>query len=95
MLAGLTAKSRPVRSLTPAATVDLHRFLSLLSLMAVALHGAFLALDTSVPIPVVALLVPGTSPFSARARARARAARARARARAMAMAMAMGGHGRP
>ena len=31
--------------------------------MAVALHGAFLALDTSVPIPVVALLVPGTSPY--------------------------------
>jgi sulfoxide reductase heme-binding subunit YedZ len=63
VLAGLTAKSRPVRSLNPAATVDLHRFLSLLSLMAVALHGAFLALDTSVPIPVVALLVPGTSPY--------------------------------
>jgi sulfoxide reductase heme-binding subunit YedZ len=63
VLAGLTAKSRPVRSLSPAATVDLHRFLSLLSLMAVALHGIFLALDTSVPIPVVALLVPGTSPY--------------------------------
>lgn len=63
VLAGLTAKSRPVRALTPAATVDVHRFLSLLSLMAVALHGVFLALDTSVPIPVVALLVPGTSPY--------------------------------
>lgn len=63
VLAGLTAKSRPVRSLSPAATVDLHRFLSLLSLMAVALHGAFLALDASVPIPVVALLIPGTSPY--------------------------------
>ena len=31
--------------------------------MAVALHGAFLALDASVPIPVLALLVPGTSPY--------------------------------
>jgi methionine sulfoxide reductase heme-binding subunit len=63
VLAGLTAKSRPVRSMSPAVTVDLHRFLSLLSLMAVALHGIFLALDTSVPIPIVALLVPGTSPY--------------------------------
>jgi methionine sulfoxide reductase heme-binding subunit len=63
VLAGLTAKSRPVRSMSPAATVDLHRFLSLLALMAVALHGIFLALDKSVPIPIVALLVPGTSPY--------------------------------
>jgi methionine sulfoxide reductase heme-binding subunit len=63
VLAGLTAKSRPVRSMSPAVTVDLHRFLSLISLMAVALHGIFLALDKSVPIPIVALLVPGTSPY--------------------------------
>ena len=63
VIAGLTARSRPVRSIPAAATVDLHRFLSLLALMAVALHGAFLALDASVPIPVVALLVPGTSPY--------------------------------
>ena len=63
VLAGLTAKSRPVKALAPAATVDVHRFLSLLALMAVGLHGVFLALDTSVRIPVLALLVPGTSPY--------------------------------
>lgn len=63
VLAGLTARSRPVKALTPAATVDVHRFLSLLALMAVGLHGALLTLDTAVPIPVTALLVPGTSPY--------------------------------
>jgi sulfoxide reductase heme-binding subunit YedZ len=63
VLAGLTAKSRPVKALAPAATVDVHRFLSLLALMAVGLHGIFLTLDTSVPIPITALLVPGTSPY--------------------------------
>lgn len=63
VLAGLTAKSRPVKAMTPAATVDVHRFLSLLALMAVGLHGLLLTLDTSVPIPLTALLVPGTSPY--------------------------------
>ena len=56
VLAGLMTKSRPVKALAPAATVDVHRFLSLLALMAVGLHGVFLALDTSVRIPVLALL---------------------------------------
>jgi methionine sulfoxide reductase heme-binding subunit len=63
VLAGLTARSRPVRALPAAATVDVHRFLSLLALMAVCLHGVLLALDTSVRIPPVALLVPGASPY--------------------------------
>ena len=63
VIAGLTARSRPLRALPPAATVDVHRFLSLLALMAVGLHGVFLALDTSVRIPVLALLVPGASPY--------------------------------
>lgn len=63
VIAGLTAKSRPIRKLNPAATVDMHRFLSLLALMAVALHGVFLVLDTSVQIPILALFVPGTSPY--------------------------------
>lgn len=63
VLAGLTAKSRPVKALAPAATVDVHRFLSLLALLAVGLHGVFLTLDTSVSIPVTALFVPGTSPY--------------------------------
>jgi predicted ferric reductase len=52
-----------VRALPAAATVDVHRFVSLLALMAVALHGVFLALDTSVRIPVLALVVPGASPY--------------------------------
>jgi methionine sulfoxide reductase heme-binding subunit len=63
VLAGLTARARPVRALPPAATVEVHRFLSLLALMAVGLHGVFLALDASVPIPALALVVPGASPY--------------------------------
>ena len=63
VLAGLTARSRPVKAIPAAATVEVHRFLSLLALMAVGLHGLLLTLDTSVPIPLTALLVPGTSPY--------------------------------
>jgi sulfoxide reductase heme-binding subunit YedZ len=64
VLAGLTVKSRPLgRRLRAAAVTDLHRFLSLLALGAIAVHGLTLALDTAVRIPVAALLVPGLSPY--------------------------------
>ena len=44
VLAGLTVKARPLgRRIKAAAATDLHRFLSLLALGAIALHG--LALD--------------------------------------------------
>jgi methionine sulfoxide reductase heme-binding subunit len=67
VLAGLMVKSRPfgrhlgsgtATSLHRTAT-DLHRFLSLLGLGAVAVHGISLVLDTAVPLPVQALIVPG------------------------------------
>jgi sulfoxide reductase heme-binding subunit YedZ len=64
VLAGLTVKSKPLgRRLRAAAVTDLHRFLSLLALGAIAVHGLTLALDTAVRIPVAALLVPGLSPY--------------------------------
>ena len=63
VLAGLVVKSRPFRSLKAAAVTDLHRFLALLGLGAIALHGVTLALDQTVRIPVLALLVPGASPY--------------------------------
>ena len=59
ILAGLVLKSRPFRSLRPAAVTDTHRFLAMLGLGAVALHGVALVLDSTVRITPLALLVPG------------------------------------
>jgi len=64
VLAGLTVKSRPLGTRVKAAVVtDLHRFLSLLGLGVVALHGLVLTLDSTVRMPLAALLVPGLSPY--------------------------------
>ena len=63
VLAGLTARSRPLKKLNAAITVDVHRFMSLLALLATGLHGILLTLDTAEPIPIAALLVPGASPY--------------------------------
>jgi methionine sulfoxide reductase heme-binding subunit len=64
VLAGLVLKSRPFgRAFKPAAITDVHRFLAFLGLGAVALHGMTLVLDSTVPISVAALLVPGLSPY--------------------------------
>jgi sulfoxide reductase heme-binding subunit YedZ len=64
MLAGLVVKSRPFgRALKAATATDTHRFLSLLALGAVALHALALTLDSTVRMPLGALLVPGLSPY--------------------------------
>ena len=63
VLAGLVLKTRPFRSLKPAQVADTHRFLSILGLGALALHGTTLVLDKAVTIPIIALLVPGASPY--------------------------------
>ena len=64
VLAGLTVKSKPVGSRVKAAVAtDVHRFLSLLALGAIALHGLVLTLDQTVRMPIAALLVPGLSPY--------------------------------
>jgi sulfoxide reductase heme-binding subunit YedZ len=64
VLAGLVLKSRPFgRALKPAAVTDLHRFLALLGLGAVVLHGITLVLDSTVQISVAALFLPGLSPY--------------------------------
>lgn len=64
MLAGLTVKSRPFGTAVRAAAVtDTHRFLTLLALGAIGLHGAALMLDSTVHIGLPALLVPGLSPY--------------------------------
>lgn len=63
IVAGLVLKGRPIRALRPASVMDLHRFLSLLGLMAVGLHGAALFLDETIEIPAAGFLVPGLVPY--------------------------------
>ena len=64
VLAGLVLKARPFAGLLrPAAVTDLHRFLALLGLGSVAIHGSALVLDTTVAISPLALLVPGLAPY--------------------------------
>lgn len=64
VLAGLVLKSRPFgRALRPAAVTDLHRFLSLLGLGALAIHGLTLVLDHAVPIGLRELLLPGVAGY--------------------------------
>jgi sulfoxide reductase heme-binding subunit YedZ len=64
VLAGLTVKSRPLgRRVRAAVATDVHRFVSLLALGAIAVHGLTLALDAAVPMPVAALVVPGLSHY--------------------------------
>jgi sulfoxide reductase heme-binding subunit YedZ len=63
ILAGLVLKSRPFSGLKPAVVTDTHRFLALLGLGAIGLHGAALLLDHTVHLTPVALLVPGASPY--------------------------------
>ncbi len=64
MLAGLVVKSRPFgRAVKAASVVDVHRFLTVLALGAVAVHAAALVLDSTVHIGLGALLVPGLSPY--------------------------------
>ena len=63
-LAGLVLKSRPFgRALKAASVLDLHRLLALLALGAIGLHGAAIALDRTIRMPLAGLLVPGASPY--------------------------------
>lgn len=64
VLAGLVLKGRPLgKTVRPATVMELHRFLPLLGLGAIAIHGTTVVLDQVVDIPLIALVVPGTSPY--------------------------------
>ena len=64
VLAGLGLKSRPLgRALKAASVTDVHRFLALVALGAVGVHGVALVLDSTVKIGVPALLVPGIASY--------------------------------
>jgi sulfoxide reductase heme-binding subunit YedZ len=63
-LAGLVLKSRALgKRVKPANVTDAHRFLALLALLAVGVHGIALVYDTSIRIDVAGLLVPGRIPY--------------------------------
>lgn len=64
VLAGIVLKARPFgRALKPASVTDVHRFLALLGLGALAVHATSLVLDSTVQISPIALLVPGLVPY--------------------------------
>ena len=64
VLAGIVLKARPFgRSLKAAAVADVHRFIAMLGLGAIALHGVTLVLDQTVHISPLALFVPGLVPY--------------------------------
>jgi predicted ferric reductase len=64
VLAGLVLKGKPFGSaLKPAPTTDVHRFLALLGLGMLGLHGLTLMLDRTLRMPLAGLLVPGASHY--------------------------------
>jgi DMSO/TMAO reductase YedYZ heme-binding membrane subunit len=63
ILVGIVLKSRPFDRIRPARITDLHRFLAILGLGAIAIHGTALVLDTTVRISPAALFVPGLVPY--------------------------------
>jgi methionine sulfoxide reductase heme-binding subunit len=64
VLFGIAVKARPLgRSVRPARVTDLHRFLALLSLGALVVHGSALVLDRAVDIRLLDLIVPGLVPY--------------------------------
>jgi methionine sulfoxide reductase heme-binding subunit len=64
VLAGLVVKSRPFgRAVKPAAVADVHRFLALLGLGMLVLHGVALTLDRTIQLSPVALVLPGASSY--------------------------------
>jgi predicted ferric reductase len=64
VLAGLVVKSKPFgRAVKTASVTDVHRFLALLGLGMLALHGAALVLDSTVHISLAALVVPFASAY--------------------------------
>lgn len=60
VVVGTTVRSRPLGKLVkPAVSTDLHRFVALMALGAVGLHGVALLLDTTIRITPLDLVVPG------------------------------------
>jgi DMSO/TMAO reductase YedYZ heme-binding membrane subunit len=64
MIAGLLVRTRgSVGGVRAADLVDLHRHLSLIGLMAIAVHAGALLLDSTIDVAPLDLLVPGALPY--------------------------------
>jgi sulfoxide reductase heme-binding subunit YedZ len=64
VVAGLVVKSKPFGpALRQPTAVDAHRFLALLGLAFVGVHGIVLVLDETVEISLPALVAPGLAPY--------------------------------
>jgi predicted ferric reductase len=64
VIAGLTLRSRLLgRTVPPAIVTAVHQTLSLVGLLAVAIHASLIVLDTKVDVPLLALVVPGLSDY--------------------------------
>lgn len=63
VVAGLTVKTRLLRSVRLASVTDIHRFLSLTALLAVGGHVVALVLDETINITPLAVVVPGLVPY--------------------------------
>lgn len=64
MAFGLVTRTRiKLPGMRAADTVDLHRTLTVAALVAVAVHGLALLLDSVVPVSPLALIVPGMVPY--------------------------------
>lgn len=64
MVAGLLVRTRTaVGPLKGSGMVDLHRHFSLLALIAMAVHGTALLLDSTIDMSPLALVVPGLVPY--------------------------------
>jgi len=59
VVAGLTLKTRVLRRVRPVSITDVHRFMSLMALIAVAGHCTALVLDDTITVTLPALVVPG------------------------------------
>jgi sulfoxide reductase heme-binding subunit YedZ len=64
VVAGLVVKSKPFGpALRQPTAVDAHRFLALLGLGFLAVHGIALVVDETVEVSLAALVVPGLAPY--------------------------------
>lgn len=64
VVAGLTLRTRLFgRAVSPALITAVHRTLSTVGLVSVAVHAMLIALDAKVDVPLLALFVPGLSGY--------------------------------
>ena len=63
MVLGIVLRARPFQRLKPAQVMEVHRFVSLLGILALGVHGVSLLLDKTVQLSPLDLVVPGIAPY--------------------------------